>query len=293
MSANPANPKNQAGAEATMMRFFLTNDDGIAAPGLWAAARTLASMGSVLIVAPANNFSGYGPAHPPTQSMAYERYRGEGSALANITAYSLSATPAACAHVGLSGVFGRRPIDMVVSGVNAGANLGRDVLYSGTVGAALTAQLLGFPAMAISLDFSGSGVAHWETAGWAIRTVFTMWQRRVDSTPLVFNVNVPNLPVAGLSGTQLTTFGTDSFLGKYHFRSDPHDEHTVVATRHNNGKYDEGRGSDTWNDIAAVARGRVSITPLRPFPDLLCVAPWIEAEEYAETPSQFEGNLTR
>lgn len=67
----------------------------------------------------------------------------------------------------------------------------------------------------------------------------------------------------------------------------------MVATRHSNGKYDEGRGSDTWNDIAAVARGRVSITPLRPFPDLLCVAPWIEAEEYAETPSQFEGNLTR
>ena len=86
MSANPANPKNQAGAEATMMRFFLSNDDGIAAPGLWAAARTLASMGTVLIVAPMNNFSGYGPAHPPTQSMAYERYRGEGSARANITA---------------------------------------------------------------------------------------------------------------------------------------------------------------------------------------------------------------
>jgi 5'-nucleotidase len=97
--------------------------------------------------------------HLPEQSIACERYFGVGSDLPNVTTYALVATPAACAHSALSGVFGRKPIDLVVSGINQGANLGHGVLYSGTVGAALTGQLLGYPAAAASLDYSGLGVA--------------------------------------------------------------------------------------------------------------------------------------
>jgi 5'-nucleotidase len=275
------------------MHFLLTNDDGIAAPGLWAAARTLASLGSVLVVAPASNYSGYGPAHPPEQSIAYERYFGKGCDLPNVTAYALAATPAACAHIGLSGAFGQQRIDMVVSGINKGANLGHDVLYSGTVGAALTAQLLGYAAVAASLDYSGSGVAHWESAGWAICRAIEMWRKRIEPAPLVFNVNVPNLAVQALSGVQLTTFGTNSFLGKYQFRSDPNDEHALVALRADDECLRAGNVLDVWSDSAAVECGRVSITPLRPFPDLLCVAPWIETEECVDDLSTFESVLTR
>lgn len=275
------------------MHFVLTNDDGITAPGLWSAAQTLASLGSVLIVAPVDNYSGYGPAHPPKETIAYRRYHLADVDLPNVVAYALSATPAACAHIALSGVFGRQPVDMVVSGINKGANLGRDVLYSGTVGAALTAQLLGCPAVAVSLDYSGSGVAHWQSACWAIRWAIEMWQKRVDSTPLVFNVNVPNVAVPTLAGVRLTTFGTNCFLDKYQFRSDSHDEHTLVASRRDDGCLAGRNGLDMWSDSAVVARGCVSITLLRPFPDLLCVAPWIEADESVDDSSHFTSVLIR
>lgn len=275
------------------MHFLLTNDDGITAPGLWAAARALATLGSVLIVAPANNYSGYGPAHPPKETIAYKRYPAPGGDLPNVVAYALSATPAACAHIGLSGAFGRQPVDMVVSGINKGLNVGRDVLYSGTVGAALTAQLLGYPAVAASLDYSGSGVAHWESAGWAILRAIEMWRKRVEPTPIVFNVNVPNLPVLALAGVQVTAFGTASFLGKYQFGSDPHDEHTLVALRNDDRYAAQDDDPGRWWDSTAVVHGRVSITPLRPFPDLLCVAPWIETEESVDDLSTFESVLTR
>jgi 5'-nucleotidase len=273
------------------MHFVLTNDDGITAPGLWSAARALAELGSVLIVAPAINYSGYGPAHPPKETIAYKPYP-VARDLPNVAAYGLAATPAACAHIALSGAFGQQPVDMVVSGINKGLNVGRDVLYSGTVGAALTAQLLGYPAIAASLDYAGSGVAHWESAGWAILRSIAMWQRRVEPTPIVFNVNVPNLAVSALSGVQVTTFGTASFLGKYQFRSDPHDEQTLVALRNGDEGADQSNDPDMWWDSTAVAHGRVSVTPLRPFPDLLCVAPWIETEDSVDGFATFESVLT-
>ena len=134
------------------MNFLLTNDDGIDAPGLWAASRALAELGRVLIVAPNANYSGYGAALPPSRDVFCEAYPASGVTMPGIAAFSLAAPPAVCAQVGLSGALSRMPIDLVVSGINHGANLGRDVLYSGTVGAALTAYLLGKPAIAISLD---------------------------------------------------------------------------------------------------------------------------------------------
>lgn len=260
------------------MRFLLTNDDGIAAPGLWAAAEALAQLGSVLIVAPANNHSGYGPAHPPSLAVSYTSYPVDDKSLPSVTAFALDATPAACAHVGLSGAFGQQPFDLVVSGVNAGLNVGRDVLYSGTVGAALTAQLLGVPAIAVSLDWWGTGAARWESARWALRQAIAMWRRGTEQTPIVFNVNVPNLPPAKLMGMRQTAFSTATFLGRYRFQPSPHGETAILAIRDDTRPHVQRNGAEAWDDAAAVAQGYVSLTPLRPFPDLLCVAPWVEVE---------------
>jgi 5'-nucleotidase len=265
-----------------MTHFLLTNDDGISAPGLWAAARTLATLGSVLVVAPARDYSGYGPAHPPTRTLTYRPGGTNGHAMPNVTAYALTGTPATCAHVGLSGAFSRQPIDLVVSGINAGANLGHDVLYSGTVGAALTAQLLGIPAIAVSLDYGGAGIAHWDAAGWAIRQVLGLWERRLDPAPLVFNVNVPNLPANALAGTRMAHLAPEAFLTKYRFQHDSHDDHTITVIRS-----DAPRAgtADPDSDVGALARGYVAVTPLRPYPDLLHVSPWLEVETPASLPS--------
>lgn len=263
------------------MRFLLTNDDGIDAPGLWAAAQVLSALGSVLIVAPSRNHSGYGAAHPPSSSLAYTSYPVDSLRYPQVTAYALEATPAACAHIGLSGAFGSEPVDLVVSGVNAGLNLGHDVLYSGTVGAALTAQLLGYSALAVSLDWWDRDEAHWETAGRAMRQAMALWQHGVDRTPTVFNVNVPNVPLGRLAGVQITTFGAETFLGKYQFVADRDAPGTIQALRHNGHIRSRRNGAGLWEDGVAVAQGYVSITPMRPFPDVLCVVPWVEAREPA------------
>jgi len=256
------------------MNILVTNDDGVSAPGIWAAAAALAQFGRVTLVAPATNYSGYGAALPPARSLSFFAYEHGGCAPAGVTAYALSAPPASCAHAGLSGVFGGGPFDLLVSGVNHGANLGRDVFYSGTVGAALTAHLLGVPAIAVSLDAGPAGVAHWDSAAWATTEAVHLWQANPAATPVVFNVNVPNLPLPALSGTLITSPANSSCLSKYRFSFDAHMENALAVI-----PLDEQRTPDAWTDAWAVELGYVAITPFRAFPDLLCVMPWITTSE--------------
>ena len=261
------------------MNILLTNDDGVAAPGIWAAARTLASFGQVTIVAPANNYSGYGAALPPARSFSYFSYHHGDGHPNTVMAYGLAGTPASCAHAGMSGALGGGPFDLVVSGINHGTNLGRDVFYSGTVGAALTAHLLGVPAIAISLDTGPAGMAHWDAAAWALVEVIRLWQQNPEPTPVVFNVNVPNLPVSALEGTLITSPANASCLTKYRFGPDPHTENTLIVLRH-----DDEYLPEPWSDAWAVQRGYVAITPFRAVPDLLCMIPWAAPSEAVALP---------
>ena len=254
-----------------MMNFLLTNDDGIAGPGLWAAARTLAEYGSVLVVAPADNYSGYGAALPAAQTLAYSASNKHNDDLPDVTAFALTGTPATCAQVGLYGAFGHTPFDLVVSGANAGANMGHDVLYSGTVGAALTAQLLGVPAIAISLDNHPGEAIYWEAAEWGLRETLELWLKKQETKPIVLNVNVPNLPVKDLAGLRLTSLGKKSFLTNYSFEIDPLYASTLRVVPQEQGHVPEPeQGTDEW----AVAHGYVSITPMQPFQELIHVIPW-------------------
>ncbi len=266
--------------ESKRMNILLTNDDGIMAPGLWAAARTLAEIGQVTVVAPAGNYSGYGAALPPSRSVSFFRYQHSEGHPTGVTAFGLSGTPAGCVHVGLSGALGGGPFDLVVSGINHSANLGRDVFYSGTVGAALTAHLMGVPAIAISLDVGPSGIAHWGTAAWALGETIRLWRANPEPTPVVFNVNVPNLPVPALEGMLITSPANESCLTKYRFEPDPHLENTLAVRR----QADEEPAPEPWTDVWAVRRGYVAITPFRAIPDLLCVAPWGAPTEAIESP---------
>ena len=254
----------------THMNFLLTNDDGITAPGLWAAARALAEFGQVLIVAPAANCSGFGAAYPPGQTLAYFAYRNGSDHPDGVTAFGLNATPATCAHVGLSGLFDFGDIDLVVSGANDGANMGRDVLYSGTVGAALTASLLGKPAVAVSLAVERPDRPCWESAEHAVRDVVSAWlrdaQRLHRASPVVYNVNVPNRAPGALRGQHVTRLSDNSFLALCRFERIAGQPNLLVVQPRAGQQL---APPDLWTDAWAVAQGYISVTPLRPAPNVL------------------------
>ena len=174
------------------MRILLTNDDGINAPGLHALARTMKAAGhDITIVAPAEDHSGFGaglgPLHVTGQVSFEDR---EIEELLGVPTFAVDGSPALCAFSAALGGFGEPP-DMVVSGINAGQNQGRAVLFSGTVGAALTACQFGIPAMAVSLQKRPDDEWYWDTAG--VCAASLVHAVRDIGTAGVLNVNVPNV----------------------------------------------------------------------------------------------------
>jgi len=251
------------------MAFLLTNDDGISAPGLWAAARALAPLGRVAVIAPLTNQSGMGAALPAVSELRAIPYEHVPADLDLLSAFALPATPATCVQVGLSGALVKQPITLVVSGINDSYNLGRDVIYSGTVGAAITAHLLGVPAVAASFDAGRSGTHHWETAEWALREIVRGLLAGTTVHPPLLNLNIPNCPVIHVAGVEMTSLSEHSLLKRYQitaqegallkFESRPDPEHGA-----------DGSGTDRW----AVQRGALSVSPLRLFGDVLTAYPW-------------------
>jgi 5'-nucleotidase len=189
------------------MRILITNDDGVQAPGLAVLAQHVAKwvdeappgeVREVIVVAPHMNYSGMSSAvgdvfSSPT--VKYRRYRIAGAE--GVTAYSLEAPPALCAILGAVGSFNYQP-DLILSGINAGANVGRSVLHSGTVGAILTGAQLGLSGLAVSVQW-GEDV-HYDTAAEVAIEVL----KELSSAPsrTLLNLNVPNLPAGALKGVR-------------------------------------------------------------------------------------------
>ncbi|XVS60690.1 5'/3'-nucleotidase SurE [Actinosynnema sp. CA-299493] len=180
------------------MRVLITNDDGIDSPGLAALARGAVAHGwTTVVAAPAREASGTSAGLTATgddQRVQIERRELPG--LPDVPAYAVSAHPGFIALVASQGAFGDPP-DIVLSGVNRGANVGRAVLHSGTVGAALTAGINGARALAVSLDvgLDADVTHHWDTAVAVASKLFD----RVAALPAgsVLNLNVPNRPEVG------------------------------------------------------------------------------------------------
>jgi 5'-nucleotidase len=253
----------------TVPSFLLTNDDGIFAPGLWAAARALLPLGRVTVIAPTTNQSGRGTSLPPVRELPVMLYDGVPEDLKAVTAYALPGTPAACVQVGLSGALTHGPIQMVVSGINDSYNLGRDVVYSGTVGAALTAHLRGVPALAASFGGGTAQGAHWETATWAVQEVARNMMEATAMTPPLMNLNIPDLPLHEIPSIEITSLSTRTLLDRYEITlSEPN------LLRMRPLEESAPRSGEPASDIWAVERGYLSLTPLQLFPDILCVASW-------------------
>ena len=234
-----------------MHHILLTNDDGIDAPGIAALRRGLDALGTVLTLAPDGNRSAIARSITIDRPLHAREVRfGDGYA-----GYALDGTPADCVRAAALGFFGERP-DIVVAGVNMGANLGDDVAYSGTVAAALEGALLGLPSMAVSVQ--GRTPRHYDDAVALAAPIVA--RVLADGLPhgLVLNVNVPDLSAGQVRGVQVTRLGCASV-------------HERIVLETGDGEvrrytiHSEERDCvhETGTDFAALAAGYISITPLQ------------------------------
>ena len=229
------------------MRILVCNDDGYFAPGITLLAEALRQLGEVTVVAPERDRSGASNSltldRPLTVRRAPNGY------------FSVNGTPTDCVHIAVTGLLELMP-DLVVSGVNLGANMGDDTIYSGTVAAAAEGYLLGIPSLALSLA-SKTG-EHFESAiGIALQIVERL-KRAPFREPVLFNVNVPDVAPAMLRGIEVTRLGRRHKAEPVEKLQTPRGE-TAYWIGPAGGAADAGPGTD----FHAVEASRVSLTPLR------------------------------
>jgi 5'-nucleotidase len=229
------------------MRILLSNDDGYFAPGLAELADSLAGLGEIIVVAPEQNRSGASNSLTLDRPLFLKR-AGNGFHFVN-------GTPTDCVHLAVTGMLDNLP-DIVVSGINLGANMGDDTIYSGTVAAATEGFLLGLPSIAISLtSFEGQNFA---TAGRIARELVERFIRDPIREPVLLNVNVPDIPYEQLQGMEVTRLGRRHKAEPVVRMTSPRKE-TVYWVGAAGAAADAGPGTD----FNAVERGCVSITPLQ------------------------------
>lgn len=228
------------------MRILVSNDDGVMAPGIRILANELAAIAEIDVVAPDRNRSGASNSLTLTRPLrARQMENGY---------YSVEGTPTDCVHLALTG-FLDPMADMVVSGINDGANLGDDVLYSGTVAAAMEGRYLGLPAIAVSMV--GENISHYQTAAIIAKKLVMRLSNSRLPAQTILNVNVPDLPIDEIKGIKVTRLGTrhcaEPLMKEYDPRGRP-----IYWIGPPGIEADAGEGTDFY----AINTGYVSITPL-------------------------------
>lgn len=229
------------------MRILISNDDGYFAPGLACLCEHLAKIAEVVVVAPERDRSGASNSLTLDRPLKLRR-------AANGFHY-VNGTPTDCVHLAVTGMLDQQP-DMVVSGINAGANMGDDTIYSGTVAAAMEGFLLGIPSIAVSLV--GREFAHYETAARVASDLVQRFSEQKHSHPWLLNVNVPDLPYEKLNGMEVTRLGKRHKAEPVIRTSNPHGE-TMYWVGAAGKAQDAGEGTD----FHALAQQRVALTPLQ------------------------------
>jgi len=229
------------------MKILVSNDDGFLATGINVLTKALAEIADVVVVAPDRNRSAASNSltvHAPLRISKIAENR-----------YSVDGTPSDCVHLALTGLLDDEP-DLVVSGINHGANLGDDVIYSGTVAAAMEGRFLGLPTIAISL--AGDSLTHFDTAARVVTEMVTKLERASLAPDTTLNVNVPDIPYDELTGVVAARLG-------FRHKSEP-----VIRTRDPHGRTiywvgPAGKGQDAGpgTDFHAIDQGAVAVTPLK------------------------------
>ncbi len=232
------------------MHILISNDDGVYAPGIQVLADTLKAQGHrCTVVAPDRNRSG------ASNSLTLDRPLE--AILHSSGYYGVNGTPTDCVHLGVSGLFSEGDIpDLVVSGINAGANLGDDVIYSGTVAAATEGRHLSLPPIAVSI--ANFHPAHYETAAMIVADMLTDIESLNLSPRTVININVPDLSIDQIQGVQITRLG-HRYAGEAPMPVlDPRgrERYWIAGTG-------EAADSGAGTDFGAIAEGYVSITAIQ------------------------------
>lgn len=229
------------------MHILLSNDDGYFAPGIEHLAHALADLGDITVVAPERDRSGASNSLTLDRPLSLRR-------TAN-GFFHVNGTPTDCVHLAVTGMLDTLP-DMVVSGINHGANMGDDTIYSGTVAAATEGYLLGVPAIAVSLV--GKSGTHFATAAEIARQLVARYLARPVSEPMLLNVNVPDVPLGDIRGIRVTRLGRRHKAEPVVKATTPRGE-TVYWVGAAGEAADAGEGTD----FHAVANNYVSVTPLQ------------------------------
>jgi len=240
-------------AGPTPVRILLTNDDGWDSPGLAALAEVLRAMGEILVVAPRNERSAIGHAITLHGTVSAEPVRFDGAA----AAYAVDGTPADCAKLAIRALFEDAPPALCVSGLNRGPNVGVNVLYSGTVGAALEAVVNRVPAIAMSKEI-GDRLAPGGAARLVAPLVKEVLARGMPAWHAL-NVNIPDLPPGDIRGVRLTRQGVSGFDERY--RELPAGDGSSRRCFRLEGEM-RLREPDGTTDAEALAEGWVSATPI-------------------------------
>jgi 5'-nucleotidase len=239
----------RCGLQFASMKILLSNDDGFQAPGLVALYEALKSVAEVEVIAPEHNNSAKSNALTLNAPLYVHR-------AANGFRY-VNGTPADCVHIALTGLLGYKP-DMVVSGINNGANMGDDTIYSGTVGAAMEGYLFGIPALAFSqVD---KGWAEIDASAAKARELVLHYAQglHTGAAPWLLNINIPNRPVADMLNPKVCRLGRRHAAEPVITQTSPRGE-TMYWIGAAGPVKDEGAGTD----FEATRQGHVSITPLQ------------------------------
>ena len=229
------------------MRILLSNDDGYFAPGLAALAQALAPLADVTVVAPERDRSG------ASNSLTLDRPLILRQAPSGF--YYVNGTPTDCVHLAVTGMLDQMP-DIVLSGINHGANMGDDTIYSGTVAAATEGYLLGIPSIAVSL--ASHNARHFDTAARVVADLVRRIQAQPPLEPMLLNVNVPDVADEDIEPPVVTRLGKRHKAESVVKTTNPRGQ-TVYWVGAAGAAQDAGEGTDFF----AVANGRVSITPLQ------------------------------
>jgi len=229
------------------MKILVSNDDGYMAEGIRALAAAMKDLGKITVVAPDRNRSGASNSLTLENPLRLNKM--------DDGVYRVDGTPTDCVHLAITGLLEEEP-DMVVSGINAGANLGDDVLYSGTVAAAMEGRFLGLPAIAISLN--GHTATHFETAAWVAKKLVRHLQTTSLPADTILNVNVPDLPIDEIIGFETTRLGHRHKADPVIKELDPRGRDMYWV-----GPAGEEQDAGPGTDFNAIRRGAVSVTPLQ------------------------------
>lgn len=229
------------------MKILISNDDGYMAEGIKSLAEAMSDLGDVTVVAPDRNRSG------ASNSLTLENPLRVNQLDNGV--YRVEGTPTDCVHLAITGLLDEEP-DMVVAGINAGANLGDDVLYSGTVAAAIEGRFLGLPAIAISLN--GHTATHYETAAWAAKKLVKQLLSSSLPADTILNVNVPDIPINEVTGFESTRLGRRHKAEPVIKELDPRGRPMYWV-----GPAGEEEDAGLGTDFDAIRRNAISITPLQ------------------------------